>query len=102
VQINCNLPVNRTECVSATVAIAILLGEPDVSFGNVGQRPTSASMGRTKRQVAAMFAEEQPSLQTLPLGPPFRYYQYGDVNASRLGLHSDPDRAAFVFEMARK
>ena len=32
--------------------------------------------GRTKRQVAAMFAEERPFLQTLPLEP-FRYYQYG-------------------------
>jgi transposase len=33
--------------------------------------------GRTKRQVAAMFAEEKPFLQTLPLEP-FRYYQYGE------------------------
>src|SRR5271156_4809612 len=33
--------------------------------------------GRTKRQVAAMFAEEQPFLQPLPLEP-FRYYQYGE------------------------
>ena len=32
--------------------------------------------GRTKRQVAAMFAEEKPFLQTLPVEP-FRYYQYG-------------------------
>jgi transposase len=32
--------------------------------------------GRTKRQVAAMFAEEKPFLQMLPLEP-FRYYQYG-------------------------
>jgi transposase len=32
--------------------------------------------GRTKRQVAAMFVEEKPSLQVLPLEP-FRYYQYG-------------------------
>jgi transposase len=32
--------------------------------------------GTTKRQVAAMFAEEQPTLQPLPLAP-FRYYQYG-------------------------
>jgi transposase len=32
--------------------------------------------GRTKRQVAAMFAEEKPFLQLLPLEP-FRYYQYG-------------------------
>jgi transposase len=32
--------------------------------------------GRTKRQVAVMFAEEKPFLQALPLEP-FRYYQYG-------------------------
>jgi transposase len=33
--------------------------------------------GTTKRQVAAMFAEEKLSLLPLPLEP-FRYYQYGD------------------------
>jgi transposase len=32
--------------------------------------------GTTKRQVAAMFAEEKPALQALPVEP-FRYYQYG-------------------------
>jgi hypothetical protein len=32
--------------------------------------------GTTKRQVAAMFAEEKPFLQSLPLEP-FRYYQHG-------------------------
>jgi transposase len=32
--------------------------------------------GTTKRQVAAMFAEEKPALLALPLEP-FRYYQYG-------------------------
>ena len=32
--------------------------------------------GTTKRQVAAMFAEEQPHLRPLPLEP-FRYYQHG-------------------------
>ena len=32
--------------------------------------------GRTKRQVAAMYAEEQPTLLPLPIEP-FRYYQYG-------------------------
>jgi hypothetical protein len=32
--------------------------------------------GTTKRQVAAMFAEEQPHLLPLPVEP-FRYYQYG-------------------------
>jgi len=33
--------------------------------------------GTTKRQVAAMFAEEKPSLLRLPIEP-FRYYQYGE------------------------
>ena len=33
--------------------------------------------GSTKRQVAAMFAEEKPALLPLPLEP-FRYYQYGE------------------------
>jgi transposase len=33
--------------------------------------------GTTKRQVAAMFAEEQPLLLPLPIEP-FRYYQYGE------------------------
>ena len=33
--------------------------------------------GTTKRQVAAMFAEEKPALLTLPIEP-FRYYQYGE------------------------
>ena len=33
--------------------------------------------GTTKRQVAAMFAEEKPALLPLPLEP-FRYYQYGE------------------------
>ena len=33
--------------------------------------------GTTKRQVAAMFSEEKPTLLPLPLEP-FRYYQYGD------------------------
>jgi transposase len=33
--------------------------------------------GTTKRQVAAMFAEEKPKLLPLPLEP-FRYYQYGE------------------------
>ncbi len=32
--------------------------------------------GTTKRQVAAMFAEEKPALRPLPIEP-FRYYQYG-------------------------
>ena len=33
--------------------------------------------GTTKRQVTAMFADEQPHLLSLPVEP-FRYYQYGD------------------------
>jgi transposase len=33
--------------------------------------------GTTKRQVAAMYAEERPSLLPLPLEP-FRYYQFGE------------------------
>jgi transposase len=33
--------------------------------------------GTTKRQVAAMFAEERPALLALPIEP-FRYYQYGE------------------------
>jgi len=33
--------------------------------------------GTTKRQVAAMFAEEKPALIPLPVEP-FRYYQYGE------------------------
>jgi transposase len=33
--------------------------------------------GTTKRQVAAMFAQEKPFLLPLPIEP-FRYYQYGD------------------------
>src|SRR3974390_1112286 len=33
--------------------------------------------GTTKRQVAVMFAEEQPALGSLPLEP-FRYYRYGE------------------------
>jgi transposase len=33
--------------------------------------------GTTKRQVAVMFAEEQPTLGALPLEP-FRYYRYGE------------------------
>jgi hypothetical protein len=37
--------------------------------------------GRTKRQLAAMFAEEKPFLQALPLEP-FRYYQYGSARCT--------------------
>jgi transposase len=55
--------------------------------------------GTTKRQVAAMFAEEKPALQPLPLEP-FRCYQYGErtvhlvlQRASRLDR---PSRAGAV------
>jgi transposase len=51
--------------------------------------------GTTKRQVAAMFAEEKPTLLPLPVEP-FRYYQHGkrgvnldgcvEVNAAYYGL----------------
>jgi len=37
--------------------------------------------GTTKRQVAAMFAEERPHLGALPLEP-FRYYRYGERTVS--------------------
>jgi len=37
--------------------------------------------GTTKRQVAAMFAEEKPHLLPLPIEP-FRYYQFGDRTSS--------------------
>ena len=37
--------------------------------------------GTTKRQVKAMFAEELPTLQPLPLEP-FRYYEYGKRTVS--------------------
>ena len=57
--------------------------------------------GTTKRQVAAMFAEEKPSLLPLPLEP-FRYYQYGkrvvhldgcvEVEAAYYGLPPRLDR----------
>ena len=39
--------------------------------------------GTTKRQVAAMFAEEKPALLPLPVEP-FRYYKYGER-----GVHLD-------------
>ena len=39
--------------------------------------PDTRIHGTTKRQVAAMFAEEKPWLQALPLEP-FHYYQYGE------------------------
>jgi hypothetical protein len=50
--------------------------------------------GRTKRQVAAMFAEEKPHLQPLPLEP-FRYYQYGERTV-HLGVRSGPRYARRV------
>ena len=59
--------------------------------------------GTTKRQVAAMFAEEKPFLLPLPLEP-FRYYQYGErvvhldgcveVEAAYYGAAAGLDRTA--------
>jgi transposase len=49
--------------------------------------------GTTKRQVAAMFAEEQPFLQPLPLEP-FHYYQYGE-RIVHLDGHVEVDRAYY-------
>jgi len=40
--------------------------------------------GTTKRQVAAMFAEERPALGPLPVEP-FRYYRFGDRTVSLNG-----------------
>jgi transposase len=40
--------------------------------------------GTTKRQVAAMFSEEQPALLPLPIEP-FRYYQYSERAVHRDG-----------------
>jgi len=62
--------------------------------------------GTTKRQVAAMFADEQPHLQALPVEP-FRYYQYGErvvhldgcVEIDRAYYHAPPGwigRTVFV------
>jgi transposase len=49
--------------------------------------------GTTKRQVAAMFAEEQPRLQSLPIEP-FHYYQYGE-RVVHLDGHVEVDRAYY-------
>ncbi|MGH7290635.1 MAG: IS21 family transposase, partial [Myxococcota bacterium] len=49
--------------------------------------------GTTKRQVAAMFAEERPHLQALPLEP-FRYYQYGE-RVVHLDGHVEVERAYY-------
>ena len=49
--------------------------------------------GTTKRQVAAMFAEERPHLQPLPLEP-FRYYQYGE-RVVHLDGHVEVERAYY-------
>jgi transposase len=49
--------------------------------------------GTTKRQVAAMFAEEQPALQPLPVEP-FRYYQYGE-RIVHLDGHVEVDRSYY-------
>ena len=49
--------------------------------------------GTTKRQVAAMYAEERPQLQPLPVEP-FRYYQYGD-RVVHLDGHIEVERAYY-------
>ncbi len=49
--------------------------------------------GTTKRQVAAMFAEEQPLLKALPLEP-FHYYQYGE-RIVHLDGHVEVDRSYY-------
>ncbi len=49
--------------------------------------------GTTKRQVAAMFAEEKPALLPLPLEP-FRYYQYGE-RVVHLDGHVEVERAYY-------
>jgi len=49
--------------------------------------------GTTKRQVAAMFAEERPHLLPLPLEP-FRYYQYGQRTV-HLDGHVEVDGAYY-------
>lgn len=49
--------------------------------------------GTTKRQVAAMFAEERPSLLPLPVEP-FRYYRFGDRTV-HLDGHVEVDGAYY-------
>ena len=49
--------------------------------------------GTTKRQVAAMFAEERPALQPLPLEP-FRYYRHG-TRTVHLDGHVEVDGAYY-------
>jgi len=49
--------------------------------------------GTTKRQVAAMFAEEKPHLGTLPIEP-FRYYDYG-TRTVHLDGHVEVARAYY-------
>ncbi|HSM92744.1 MAG TPA: IS21 family transposase [Anaeromyxobacteraceae bacterium] len=50
--------------------------------------------GTTKRQVAAAFAEEKPSLRPLP-PEPFRYYQFG-VRTVHLDGHVEVERAYYA------
>jgi transposase len=49
--------------------------------------------GTTKRQVAAMFAEEKPALLALPVEP-FRYYEYGQ-RIVHLDGHVEVDRGYY-------
>ncbi len=55
--------------------------------------------GTTKRQVAAMFAEEQPHLRPLPVEP-FRYYQHGDRTV-HLDGHVEIDGAYYSVPAGR-
>lgn len=49
--------------------------------------------GTTKRQVSEMFAEEQPTLQPLPVEP-FRYYRFGERTV-HLDGHVEVERAFY-------
>ena len=54
------------------------LGEAQIYLDHWEERWADTRIhGTTKQQVAAMFADERPSLLPLPLEP-FRYYQYGE------------------------
>jgi len=54
-----------------------LVGSQGLGAGRLGRALADTRIhGTTKRQVAAMFAEERAALQPLPLEP-FRYYRFG-------------------------
>src|SRR5437667_293513 len=60
-----------------TRLFVLTLGNSRKSVRLLVWRSSTRIWGTTKRQVAAMFAEEKPHLLPLPLEP-FRYYQYGE------------------------